>query len=482
MRLWANDRWPGWPPEMLANDGAVRIDGETTVQWRTLSSPTAAVREIVVDEPFAAADAMRQRTTMLVGWEGVRAFVHIEVALRSLDVALMGKVVFDNEPPGVIAALVQDLRALDAASQVTSSAIPLGHADAARFGKLIMDPARRLPVLLFVLDPLFDQSQADGAARALAGLSHTFTIGRDQLPVLAEQSGIAPQVGVSAQLWWANREAIHGDVNAQWFRGTELGPSYGGLPAWTVLRTVFGAAAFRLSNPSITAKLAAERTRRRIEQLERREQRGELDDEVIAAYESDLIALDSAERRVVELENEVERLQDDLLGMISSFDAAVGAERDEQVPGTDEFVPVTLAEAVKLAAERCTHLVFLDGAITSAVAWNFRRPGLVLDAFRKLDRIVERWQQDELHGGFTLAAKTAGLPWVPAISQTAQTQYREDYERTYEGDEIVLGPHLAWGNTADNALRAYFYIDRARRTVVVGHVGEHLRDTTKPHR
>ena len=45
-----------------------------------------------------------------------------------------------------------------------------------------------------------------------------------------------------------------------------------------------------------------------------------------------------------------------------------------------------------------------------------------------------------------------------------------------------MGPHLAWGTTTSNAVRAYLYLDRERRKVVVGHVGEHLRDPTQPHK
>ncbi len=45
----------------------------------------------------------------------------------------------------------------------------------------------------------------------------------------------------------------------------------------------------------------------------------------------------------------------------------------------------------------------------------------------------------------------------------------------------MLGPHLAWGNSPDNALRIYLYLDRDNRAFVVGHVGRHLRDTSNPH-
>jgi hypothetical protein len=81
---------------------------------------------------------------------------------------------------------------------------------------------------------------------------------------------------------------------------------------------------------------------------------------------------------------------------------------------------------------------------------------------------------------FAVACKEAGLDWKPDISDTAKTRYRQHYTRTYDGEEVLLGPHLSYGGgSAANArvARIYCYLDKDRRKVVIGHAGEHLPDT-----
>lgn len=105
----------------------------------------------------------------------------------------------------------------------------------------------------------------------------------------------------------------------------------------------------------------------------------------------------------------------------------------------------------------------------------------MLAALTTVDDLARAWREGELDGPFLVAARAAGLPWRSDISKTARSQFRKDYVRTYGGEEVLLGSHLAWGNAPDNALRVYLYLDRTTRTIVVGHVGRHLRDTSNPH-
>jgi hypothetical protein len=282
-------------------------------------------------------------------------------------------------------------------------------------------------------------------------------------------------------LWWA-RPGQQAAGRPQWFRAEALAPSLWGVPAWPIVRTVFGVSAFRLAPPAVASRLEAATTRRRIDAVESKSTTEATDAELLRAWEEDLVNLERAQQQIATLAIENERLQNDLNALLAAFDAAVAAasrshaERPE-APDT----PGTLAEAVKLAAERCANLQFLPEALRSAEDWRYQRPEVVLHALERLDQLAGAWRRSELDGSFIVAARAAGLPWRPAISRTAQTQYRDDYLRTYRGEQVMLGPHLAWGNSPDNAVRAYLYLDRETRTVVVGHVGRHLRDTSNPH-
>jgi len=52
-----------------------------------------------------------------------------------------------------------------------------------------------------------------------------------------------------------------------------------------------------------------------------------------------------------------------------------------------------------------------------------------------------------------------------------QTVTGSDYTIEWNGKPVQLGPHIRC-----NEARIYFYLDQQQRRVVVGHVGEHLRD------
>lgn len=456
-------------------------DDDAVVQWRTLEGEVARLWELKVDEPFSDDETLRQETLVQVGRDDDgEAFTLVQVSARSVDPALTGSVVYENDAPDIVPILVATVPCSDGRRRLTPDAWRLSRNDERRFAQLIADRERHLPVLLFTTDPTFGTEAADRVARTLAGLAHV-VVNRARFPALVERTGIDAPTGANAYLWWA---APTGTVRRpSWFRGDDLAPSAWGTPAWPIVRRIFGTSAFRLAPPALASQLEAESTRRRLRALEERAASTEIDAEMLEAWEHDLVALERAQRDNAALELENERLQNDLNALLASFDLAVAeaAGHTTDQHASDEAAPATLAEAVKLADQRCDHLIFLPDAFRSAEAWHYQRPQVVLDALLKLDALAGQWLSDQLTGSFTLAARARGLPWKPAISRTAQTQYRADYTKHYDGQEVLLGPHLAWGNSPDNAVRVYLYLDRDRRTVVVGHVGRHLRDTSNPH-
>lgn len=482
-RSWVSASWGGWPAKLAATDGAFAAPDDSVVRWRTLAGDGSRLWELQLDEPFADDATMRQHTLVQVGTDEGRGFAYVQVALVSTQSALTGGVVFENEPPGIVPRLVRHVACSDGGRDLSTSAWLISRSQESAFRRLLNGTHRRLPVVLCVADQVFPRTAADSVAVALAGLGHVAVVPRENLQGFVEKQSLDLPFGASVYLWWA---APHDPQRPrlQWFRGDALAPSAWGVPAWPVVRTVFGSSAFRLGPPGIAGRLESEATRGRIADLERRATSPTADAEMLRAWEADLVSLEHVQREAADLRAENDRLQDEMNALLAAFDIAVAdAAKQHETPWAKEALPTptTLAEAVQIASTICGNLAFLPEAFRSAEAWRFPRPEVALAALHRLDQLALAWREERLGGAFTVAARAAGLPWRPAISRTAQTEYRDDYMRRFGDREVLLGPHLAWGTTPDNALRVYLYLDRATRSVVVGHVGRHLRDTSNPH-
>jgi hypothetical protein len=480
-RHWVSQPWGGWPAGHAATEGSFTADDDSIVRWRTLEGDTARLWELQVDERFRDDPSMRQSTLLHIGGSGDEAFAFVQVSMRSTDGALTGGVVYENDPPGVVALLVDKVPCRDGDRPLSTAAWSVTRAAEPEFRRLLESPKRRLPTVLFVADAMFGDDKAGEVAAALAGLAHVAVVRREQLEALTERTGLDIPPGANAYLWWASLG--NGLRRPQSFRGDALAPSQWGTPAWPVVRTVFSVAAFRLDPPALASQLEAESTLRRIRAVEASAKSTEADSELLQAWEADLVQLERAQRQTAYLELENDRLQNDLNALLAAFDITVAeATRTRDASDTSEGdQPATLADAIAAAQKQCEALVFLPEALRSAEAWRYQRPDVVLAALLTLDELAQAWRRGDLNGPFLIAARAAGLPWRPAISQTAQTQFRDDYLRRYGDEDVLLGPHLAWGNSPDNALRIYLYLDRQTRTIVVGHAGRHLRDTSNTH-
>jgi hypothetical protein len=61
--------------------------------------------------------------------------------------------------------------------------------------------------------------------------------------------------------------------------------------------------------------------------------------------------------------------------------------------------------------------------------------------------------------------------FAPSVSDNAINKFGQDYTIVWNGSPVQLGPHIRC-----NEARIYFYMDVKQRRIVIGHVGEHLRD------
>ncbi|MFZ2504087.1 MAG: hypothetical protein WAW88_15620, partial [Nocardioides sp.] len=192
----------------------------------------------------------------------------------------------------------------------------------------------------------------------------------------------------------------------------------------------------------------------------------------------------ASERNELQEENEgLQRQLDVALENIKTMAIATASSDHGDAEDEEEHLPDpapdTVLDAVKQAAALCTQLEILPEAYTSARGSEYPAPQRVLEDLLALDKVARDWSRNALpSGGFEEAFIQANIScFRSGISSTARQQYGKDYERSYKGETIMLGPHLARGvGAVTTILRIYWYLDAETRTFVVGHVGCKLRD------
>jgi hypothetical protein len=141
--------------------------------------------------------------------------------------------------------------------------------------------------------------------------------------------------------------------------------------------------------------------------------------------------------------------------------------------------PTSMPEALSRARTSCPHLSFLPEAESSAAASPFWRPDDVLRAVEELDDVVRRWRAGELAAGVHQALKEAPVSYASDISATAKGKYGGYYVVSYQGGNVMLGPHLKFGKKSpERCARVYWFVDHEAKTFVIGHFGRHLPDDT----
>lgn len=479
----ASGRWAlaqslgGWPEGAGGPHGQIQQDG-IRVGWRTVIHGPDRVWEAVMVRPFDGERSLRWQTLIQVGVDAGQVFVYAQEAVLSTESALSRQVAYEIDPPPVVPKTVEMVNCVDGGHSLTGDASLIGRKHAATLARLLAHPGRRLPVVAFHED----HDLAREAAHLLVGLAHVVVVtdgAREDLTEIIGDEHEVPRNG--ARLWWphwtpAAPAAVHPRFH-QW----DLVPGAKGR-TWPIARVVFTTSAFRLAPPPTLARLDVLAARERMRRIESQARAGEGLDEVLQAWEADLEALEEARSMIDTLNEDLDQVRADLNGLLAEFDTAVdqAAQRraDHLVALPSAGAPTSVIDAVRRAEAECERLVFLPEAIESAERSPFVRPVEVYEDLVALDRIAKRWADDDLPGGFTPACREVGLPWKSGISDTAANQFAVDYERTYEGDKVLLGPHLSYGANVpqDRLLRIYCYLDRERRKVVVGWVGPHLRD------
>jgi hypothetical protein len=213
----------------------------------------------------------------------------------------------------------------------------------------------------------------------------------------------------------------------------------------------------------------------------------------LAEHEALLAARDDAERHgealARQLDQALEELEERDRALVELRRALATGEGDEDAEAGDragaaEPPPATVLEAVERAAQRAQHLRFAPRAFESAAESPFSRPQLILDNLMRLDELAAAYLQGDLGERLADVAFRMRLAWRGGISERTRTRYGRDYDFAYDGGTLQLGPHVRIGSgTGAGAIaRIYLHLhpgdDRLERSVIVGHVGRHLPDST----
>jgi hypothetical protein len=213
----------------------------------------------------------------------------------------------------------------------------------------------------------------------------------------------------------------------------------------------------------------------------------------LAEHEALLAARDQAERHsealAQQLDHALEELEErdralaELRRGLAGADSDAADEDSADAPA-DEPAPATVLEAVERAAERAPHLRFAPRAFESAAESPFSRPQLILDNLMRLDELAAAYLQGDLGERLADVAFRMRLAWRGGISERTRTRYGRDYDFAYDGRTLQLGPHIRIGSGAGAGAIARIYLhlhpgdDDLERSVIVGHVGRHLPDST----
>jgi hypothetical protein len=455
----------------------------------------AAVWSLSWRHPDALDDSVEWGIRVRIGYESSEAWVSLRVAVQPVSTVLR-PVRVDIGRPGLVPRLLDDPGARADGRRLAATPQAVGDATISALEELLTREDRRLPVV--VTTPW----EADGRpsvdphriADRLAGVAHVVNI-----TTPSATFGLTNAVG-------KERSVFLGAVRLYW-PGFSVGANPREHPLWlprtidewaergrdfvsTVFAKVQRQATFRLAVPPLQNEIEKAINRQRANELAtlraRLSEASGIPDDWFEDFESTLDRAAEAEDHIEELQAELQRTRETLeasqanvielsrlLGRGTPDDMAL---LEPEAPTAEE--PRTVLEAVELASAAADHVVYLDSAFDGARDSDYRQPDRILDGLRALSLVARRYAEDDLPAGFGPAFQELGYQYASDISYTDRHRYGGDYERTYNGRTVQLGPHLKFGiGSSDTCARIYWYIDEGSRQLVVGHVGKHLRTT-----
>ena len=428
-----------------------------------------------------------------VALEAGRCWVGIRTALSSHG-HRVAPVRFDNRPPALVGAVVDGLDvAEDGWPLSREPAFAVDNEGVQALAHLLLDVDRVLPVVVITPVERYDDDtdtyrtepmvDAERIAATLVGLAHVTVFETAALTYqLTEIVGRELSVfGGAVRLYWPGIDEEERPGGHKLWMPDRLAHPRNQPFESVLLRRIASSATFRVSAASLDARLRTtieSQRRSEIAALFARAQEASLAPEWQSELERAWTELDRLRDDYAEVAAQLAVAHENLRAMARHTPPAVIA--DDLAGGEDTTTGVrTVAQAVEEAGAVCRHLVILDEARDSARRAAYRQPARVYRALLAMDEVAGEWSGGSLPTGFRDAFAEHGFVFASDVSPSALGRYAHEYERTYDGGTVALGPHLAIGRGSPVACcRIYFYLDEERHLFVVGHVGNHLSDST----
>lgn len=493
---WLHDRFQVAPSPLVG--GSVRRS-DVTVEWASLFGEAGGLVGIEVDQPDPADPTWRWRTHIDIGVEGGAAWLRVRVALFSPIEGLVTRPKVVPHRPPVVRRVVDRLDLRVDGRRIGRPWL-LNVADVPAYVAFLTAPERRLPVLAISHDadgePFLDRARA---ADRLLGLAHVVEVDLQSSYAVTDAIGktLSCYSGAVRVYWpgfavgddpYFHRAYVGGSLAylGREGMGAELFDTLGRLSALSISEPDLQRKLRREQRAREAATRAAEASamRARIAAIEALSSAGvdhQTWESLASDYTSSQVRIDSLEEALFDAELEIETLREERdraeaqarsLNVALTYSSHTASDAPPEEPA-----PTGVLEAVQQAVERCKHLVFLPEALASAKESLYSDPERVLANLLLMEQIADDWNSGELTDGPHEAFQQRCSGYRSGITGTAAAMYPEDYRRMHQGEEVVLGPHIARGTgPASAVLRIYWYVDTANKRFVIGHVGRRLRE------
>lgn len=478
--------------EITGEQGSAVSASAATLRWRMMTAPGSDDRvwTLLWETPVPGDPDTSWAMTTKVCLDAGRASVIVRLGVVTRNFR-MRRIPLGVEPPPLVLTLLDALEAqedghiLAAEPQYACDQEGVGH-----LADLLFDPGRVLPVVVIsspgrdldgrrMTGPLINP---EPVARSLAAVAHVVVLDSPATSrALTVPLGTRLTVyGGAVRLYWPGLTPDSRPRDHPLWLQDALGASGMALRR-DLLDHLMPVAVVRFSSAALEARIAMAIERQRRAELHRLSARAS-EASLAVDWEQELEAAWSENES---LREECATLSGQLAAALENLRAvavhwagnAVGDPVPAKAPEVER--PQSVLQAVEWAASRCTGLVILDEALDSARRATYRQPARVLKALLAMDGAVHAWQQGQLEGGFRNAFAEQGLDYSHSLSPSTLGRFPHEYERTYLGKRIVLGPHIRLGRGSPEACcRIYFYLDEEAGVCVVGHVGNHLSDRT----
>lgn len=436
------------------------------------------VFRMTVTESAAASTHVETLTLTVVLLEG-----HLTLDVRNVSTPSTARVVPYRTapvPPVRLVHLVRDAINLvpfhDANRRITDAServgTEIGGQEVAAF---LYAQQRRLPAVVEIADPRRNGRPVLAAgAGPLTGLVHTFLIENETaLRGFLDLSGHTLVRPGDVVIQWA------GNNEPEVFHSHEVPVNSIPKERDRLIRLVIDTAARSVASPRVPppprldAEIIDEPARDDAEETDFPDDSSIYIDQLESQVDDLEASLADADRIIADQRAALERKSgevDELVLQKVNLEIRAGSES-----ATVRAVP-SMKEALRIAREKCTFLVFHQRAIESGESLEGPEPVSVLQDLARLNEVARAWMSGEISGSsIKLACRQMGLDFAPDVSDNAKQKYEQDYVIDWHGQSVVAGAHLRRGRKA-HLVRIHVYFDTERQQVVVAYIGRHLRD------